>query len=404
MRHSNPFAILALVSISAAACGDTIGSSSPATKTNSVSGPQVAPSALQNDSRTPVTILRDPNDGHLLRIHGDFVSAESKPEAAARAFLRRHAGLFELAADDASLALTLTRQGLAGTYYRFQQMDRGLPVFDAEVIVLVANLEGQQVVREINLAHRRALSVALPAQDIGSDNALQLARLHISSPVESAPPEVVRGIGGEPARVAYRVRISTDTPAHSWEILIDATTGAVISARDRIKHVTGTGMVFDPNPLASTLNYTFVDNADATNAALNAARYSVLLPNLDGSGILRWLWVDSHTKKANNPSAKCNEYVQLRSLAIGIRTNERLLSPRSRANVYSIPGHFECQCAAARNSQRRANGRQFVLRSAKIDHQLRQRRRGRCRGCGRRGARIWPCHSRQPSSQLWCGK
>src|SRR4051794_28918930 len=132
MRHSNRLAFLTLVSLSAAACGDTTGSSSPAAKTISAFDAQIAPTALQNDSREVVSILRQPNDGRLLRIHGEFVSQEQKPEEAARAFLRRHANLLELAADDASLALTTTRQGLAGTYFRFQQIARTLPVFEAE--------------------------------------------------------------------------------------------------------------------------------------------------------------------------------------------------------------------------------------------------------------------------------
>ncbi len=299
MRHSNRLAFLTLVSLAAVSCDDTTGSSSSGTTTTSGFDAQAAPAPLQSDSREVVTILRRQSDTRLLRIHGDFVSQEQNPEKAARVFLQRHAGLLELAADDSSLVLALTRQGLAGTYYRFQQVARSLPVFDAEVIVLVASIEGQQVVREVNLAHRRALSIDEPKQDIGTTIALERARTHVASPVEGSTPEVLLGIAGEPARLAYRVRISADTPVAAWEILVDAATGAVISARNRIKHVTGTGMVFDPNPLASTGNFTFVDNGDATDAGLDAARYSVALPNLDGSGFLRGLWVDARTKNAN---------------------------------------------------------------------------------------------------------
>src|SRR4051812_19750329 len=76
MRHSNRLAFLTLVSLFTAACTDTTGTSSPAASISSGPDTQVTPSALQNDSRELVTILRHPNDSRLLRIHGDFVSQE----------------------------------------------------------------------------------------------------------------------------------------------------------------------------------------------------------------------------------------------------------------------------------------------------------------------------------------
>jgi hypothetical protein len=299
MRHSNPFRYLTLVSLFVAACGDTTGSSAVVINTNPALEAQVAPRALQNDSRQTVTILRDPNEGHILRIHGEFVSSEPLAERAARLFLSRHADLFELTVNDADLTLGTTRQGLAGTYFRFQQKFRGFPVFDAEVIVLVKEMQGRQVVREVNLAHRRSLSILESQLAIGSKEALVRARAHVGSPVEGLSPEIMPGIAGAPARLVYRVRISAETPVAAWEVMVDATTGNIVSSRDRIKRVTGTGMVFDPNPLASTGDFTITDNGDATSPVLDAARYSVPLPNLDGSGFLRGLWVDARTKNAN---------------------------------------------------------------------------------------------------------
>jgi hypothetical protein len=60
------------------------------------------------------------------------------------------------------------------------------------------------------------------------------------------------------------------------------------------------GYVFDPSPVASTGNSSLMDNGDATSPALDAARFLVVLPNLDGSGFVRGTWVDARTKNMNN--------------------------------------------------------------------------------------------------------
>src|SRR5262249_21690305 len=48
----------------------------------------------------------------------------------------------------------------------------------------------------------------------------------------------------------------------------------------------------------STNTLTFVDNNDATSAALDAARFSVTLPHLDGTGVLRGTFADARPQSA----------------------------------------------------------------------------------------------------------
>ncbi|MCC6526776.1 MAG: M36 family metallopeptidase, partial [Polyangiaceae bacterium] len=290
-----------------AGCGEPTGparAGDPAKR----SVPTYAPSPeLERESSTPVEILWDGADGRPVRIAGAFACDEREPERAARGFLARHAGLLGLRADGADLELATSRNGLAGTYLRFRQVAApgasdaaALPVFDAEVVVLVAPSGPELAVREVTLAQRPGLALAEPLADIGPATALAVARAAVGAPEEEAPPEVVRGIGAEPARVAYRVRIAAVEPVAAWEVLVDAATGAVLSGRDRVVHATGTGMVFDPSPVASTGNTNLTDNNNATSPTLDAARFSVALPNLDGSGYLRGTWVDVRLKNNNN--------------------------------------------------------------------------------------------------------
>src|SRR5687767_3311435 len=70
------------------------------------------------------------------QVHGRFSESAPTAEGAARGFLGRHADELGLAAVD--LVLEQERRGRAGTYLRFGQRLDGLPVFDGQVIVLVA--------------------------------------------------------------------------------------------------------------------------------------------------------------------------------------------------------------------------------------------------------------------------
>jgi hypothetical protein len=85
-----------------------------------------------------------------------------------------------------------------------------------------------------------------------------------------------------------------------WEAFVDAETGDVVSLRDRMFRATGTGLAFDPSPVASTGNTALTDNNDATNATLDAARFSVSLPRLDASGFLRGSFVDARPTNVAN--------------------------------------------------------------------------------------------------------
>ncbi|WAC01004.1 T9SS type A sorting domain-containing protein [Lacinutrix neustonica] len=101
------------------------------------------------------------------------------------------------------------------------------------------------------------------------------------------------------------------TPIGSWEIIINALTGEVLSARDKAYYyngedekqgnkrhrkefikrkkstVNGSGFVYETDPLTATLNVyggQYVDANDATNPALDAARSSVTLLDITQTG------------------------------------------------------------------------------------------------------------------------
>ncbi|MFX8828933.1 hypothetical protein ABTM52_20460, partial [Acinetobacter baumannii] len=73
----------------------------------------------------------------------------------------------------------------------------------------------------------------------------------------------VLAVNGVP-RAVFKVNVRTVLPTHSYEMMVDAATGEVIRQRDLVQRASGTGSVFDPNPVATsgTANLVY-DNTQA---------------------------------------------------------------------------------------------------------------------------------------------
>ncbi|HEV8246882.1 MAG TPA: M36 family metallopeptidase, partial [Polyangiaceae bacterium] len=259
-----------------------------------------AQQALAGASLRPVSVTWNGAAGRPKIVSGAFVESALNADQAARAFLREHETLFGLDASEVELTKVSERSGLAGVYVRYQQHIGGLPVFGGQVVVLTRPEAQGFEVRAVNLAQRRPRSRWVkPSSDVGPSAALAAARnaLHVdASALLSQTAE--QGIAPELGfRSVYRVRIGER--AGDWEAFVDSVSGQVLSSRDLRQYATGSGSVFDPNPIATTGDTSLVDNGDADSAALGAARFSVSLPRLDGSGYLRGSFADAHPKAAS---------------------------------------------------------------------------------------------------------
>jgi hypothetical protein len=87
--------------------------------------------------------------------------------------------------------------------------------------------------------------------------------------------------------IAWDFRVLTRDPVHYWRILIDANTGLVINVVDLAQYATGTGKVFDPNPIVTSGDITLRHNS--TVLTINNQRVPVTMDRLnaaDGSGNL----------------------------------------------------------------------------------------------------------------------
>ena len=284
---------------------------------------------------------------------GELFRSNLDLEGAARAFLSSRAHEFHLDAKGASLSLTTTRQGLAGTYLRFaQRQDVGaelaLPVFGGEVIVLVQDDgHGTRTVRAVNLEHFDAAPTAQAQGDVGASVAMERALSVVGAQRSQLEDEPVATKGvhvnaAGVARVAWAVRLSMtqQTPPHDWTVFIDAANGGELARLDSVRFqasVTGTGYVFDINAVSSTGDMTMADNNNATTPALDAARFLVPLPRLDGSGFLRGSFADARTNNAaNRATSASNDFLFDRSNLGFEQANAYFHVDRAQTRIQSL--------------------------------------------------------------------
>ncbi len=228
------------------------------------------------------------------------------PEANAREYLAARAGQLGLSsADLANLELVFLRQGPAGTTVRLAQRYEGLPVHDGEIAV------SYTPTGEVHYVHNdfqfgSSVPDVRPAISVSAAKDLAYRYLRLAATISRSSEELVILPRAEGARLAYRIAVSAVTPAGDWEVFIDAKNGEVLRAQDIAVYfhdhdhseppsytpapmlVSGTGNVFDPDPLSSSGSVYgatgLVDGNDANTPQLLAQQRNVVLLDITQQG------------------------------------------------------------------------------------------------------------------------
>jgi len=216
--------------------------------------------------------------GLLLPVASASLGPERTPEAAAAAFLESNPGGLHLRSVN-DLRLNGVVASLTGYHVTYQQTLDGIPVFGAMVNVFV----------DWTMTPRLAISslsdlrpdATAPAVDAKAASAL----LGLAG-VSASAPSLVLYPDGDTARLAWRVDVA-DPVAGDWTVFSSAVDGRTVAVLDARKQVTGTGLVFDPNPIATSGNSRLRDEEDANYPELAAEERQVTLEALDGDGVLR---------------------------------------------------------------------------------------------------------------------
>ncbi len=214
-------------------------------------------------------------------------------EEGARRFLSTHAEALGLSEELADLETVDVQHGLAGTRTLFDQRLAGLPVYDARISV---NQNADGTVTDVYSTYQAVDASSPSVPSLSSGQAEDFAReaagtnsLRMPSRVEP----VWFPTSGSEVRLAWRLMIYSAEPLGDFLTLVDDATGKILLQENRIAFDTGSGFIYEPNPIQTSGNTGLADSNDSTSPALNAERVNATLLGLDsGFGTLRGEYVD----------------------------------------------------------------------------------------------------------------
>ncbi len=257
----------------------------------------------------------DLNDGvvrAVYRLHFDL-EALASPEATARAYLRKTASAFGWTPDLGNLEFESITEAPGSRHVIFRQTFRGIPVAGRRVKV---NLDRKGQPSMVLSAYAPELDARMPFDPRPSVSASRVADVVREAVIpgggQIGTAELVVVPDAHP-RLAWRVLAWPADAIAEWNVLVDAHTGSLIRVTDQrvrehheqtfparvsknadsdasspaiLRRLTGSGYVFDPDPLSTsgqTYVPPYVDADDADNAALDAERILVDLPDITQS-------------------------------------------------------------------------------------------------------------------------
>jgi Zn-dependent metalloprotease len=260
-------------------------------------------------NNTPMAITWSPVTGTAQAIYGQL----SEPmgvisEVSARRFLSENAQLFKLSGDLNDLSLVRSFESPMGRHFVFDQNYQGVPVYGAETSVHF-NQEGRVVA--LNNSYLPNINVNVKPS-VSLEGALDIARLELpGSDLSEAGSNLVIYAFNNSYSLAWNVVVPTSR--RTWEIFIDAHSGAVLgNPRDINRYVTGTGQVYKVNAIVATRDNSLRDNNDAASAVPSSAYMTVTLQGLVGNGFLDGEFASS-SKTRKRASSPTNEFIFDRS-------------------------------------------------------------------------------------------
>ena len=259
----------------------------------------------------------------LLSLTFHFSNAQtSDKESKARTWIKENVKELDLKSDS-DLNLRFVRKGLSGETLRFQQMLNGVPVFDTEIVVNFSPT-GEISYTELNIDKNVSTISTNPV--LSKEQAVQISdkKIEVSGMVTFQENKLFVYNKLNETKLVYRVVTSFEEKSGSWEVIIDANTGEVLSVKDiaiycgteamtggtskkevstsqkqkyfaptevaqPLAFETGSAMVFLSDPLSGAAvayggNYSDgAGQGDVDTAELNAQRVSVTLPQIDNT-------------------------------------------------------------------------------------------------------------------------
>jgi Zn-dependent metalloprotease len=269
----------------------------------------------------------------IFNVFASNAQYSSDKEAAAREWIVSHSNELDIKPYH-TFKLSFVRKSLSGETLRFQQMVNDVPVFDSEILIHFS--PNSEITTTASTYDKDALNV-LTVPAISKENAITASNLalKVTAAISYQDCKLYVYNKSNETKLIYRILTDTENINGSWEAIVDAQTGEVISLKDIAKYhddkprkknkeketskqetknnkvatpafVSGSGMIFNPDPLSvaqTTYTGNYVDASDATNSFLNAARTSVELPELEfASNLYKLKGTYAEIKNLANPN------------------------------------------------------------------------------------------------------
>jgi len=253
----------------------------------------------------------------------NFSVPKGTPESMAQYYLAKESKKIGIPKNELqNLRHHATRTTTSGSVVRFRQYLNGFPVNKAEVTISIS--PANKVVY-IMSSYQAEVNLTNTSSSVTKERAYQLAfdYLNVKSNVIHTSNNLMVYKNSKMTRLAHEVVISSTEPLGEWHVLVDANTEEIFkvvdqyfyycnhkdgdkkcTAKDNHKNcshknstttnkssfvmASGTGNVFDPDPLSSaTVAYGtggYTDNADANSADLTSQTFTVPLLDITFSG------------------------------------------------------------------------------------------------------------------------
>lgn len=197
----------------------------------------------------------------------------------ARDFVESHAAALGLDAAllDRSLSTPVEKTSLSGTHLRWEQQVDGVPVWRSDLVVKVANGAVSSIQNNLHGGLAVATKPVLDATAAMNAAIERIGPIGRSIGEFSSRLYVVPFAAGP--RLAWVVTLPLEQPAGDWRVFVDAANGAVLAAEDAAVYASGTGRVFDPDPMTKMADSSFVDNDDADSSVPFPAAYDIVALN-----------------------------------------------------------------------------------------------------------------------------
>ncbi|MFC4162167.1 T9SS type A sorting domain-containing protein [Epilithonimonas zeae] len=230
-------------------------------------------------------------------MYGQTTTLESK----ARDWISKNSNKIGTTSKD-NFEFQSSRKSLSGETLRFQQTINGIPVYEGDIAIHF-NKQGE-VTYGTEVTVSKQLKQINTTPTYNKDTAFEKAKVAANIAGEITHQEndlyVFVTEDGQ-TKLVHRVIINSYETPGDWEIMVDANSGDVLRVLDIANYhhddnrkkkskqksaemkAAGTAYIFGPDPLSRAhvaYGGNYVDNNDATNASLDAARSLVALPDI----------------------------------------------------------------------------------------------------------------------------